>query len=525
MKLEKSINKFFKKAVEVDEWVPPEIKTPLEAIEKIEKDPRLINFRVELPKEQILYKLSDKETLFFNDYNKNIAFISTALGYCISLINTIEKFSFYGEDEKEELNKIQHKAQLWYDNIENFTTNIKAENFVLNKFTQKNGNEIKLMKFYENARHALENILHALVAEERFILSYGGTKKLSTAQRVILKDRIIAIERVYNKVKPLSDLSNLKNWENRLSPGKRPEENDKLYVVFTTNYKDIYGMSSRSEWTSCVDLFSEQYPWLPKKVIGACFSKTVGIIYITNGENYKGRGERMLHRSQVFLVLNKMNNQQTLFIQQVYPQKDSKIAGIFKDALEKHLNMPAVVGTAEFAEKVVRMITPQENLYPGPQEDIRIKTELDNAALLDQIKNIIYRADLIISVYQTDMTRVIDEIKEYRPDLIKTDLSTNEKLNMFITNATVELEIVIKRYIMWLMDQKKDDAEFQHLIRSFRHAHYYNEFLEKIIEAVLRQTNVPIEQFINNTCQEPLKTIFLKYCRNKVITDDIHIVL
>ena len=109
-------------------------------------------------------------------------------------------------------------------------------------------------------------------------------------------------------------------------------------VVFSTSPKDVLAMSSRSDWTSCQDLFKGA---AKEQAIHAAINKYTGIIYVTSGSDYMGRGERMVLRSLVFYLVNQETGEKALHLPKVYPPQYNitKWKDFFKNMLEKHSGM------------------------------------------------------------------------------------------------------------------------------------------------------------------------------------------
>ena len=113
-------------------------------------------------------------------------------------------------------------------------------------------------------------------------------------------------------------------------------------IVFSKNPSDILSMSARSSWESCQNIMDESHKKHNFKTINSAESPYVGIIYLTNGDNYKGRGEEMIARSLVFLLRNK-NNHKILAVSTPYAHFDNYlIHGLFIESLQKHSTLKVI---------------------------------------------------------------------------------------------------------------------------------------------------------------------------------------
>jgi hypothetical protein len=171
----------------------------------------------------------------------------------------------------------------------------------------------------------------------------------------------------------LNITKNFDKIDNKAAWDKRNNKEDNAYVVFTTDYKDILGMSSRSTWTSCQDLRPEKekkVPRLYQNVVGSAFEPQVGMIYLTDGKDTK-YGENIIARSMVWIVVNKTNKEEVLSLQRIYPSYNNTIANIFKEALEKNIGMKII----SFDEGIdpENYITNFSAEYLLPYDDVGIK--------------------------------------------------------------------------------------------------------------------------------------------------------
>ena len=328
--LKKAINLFYKLAIsDYPDWIPQEHKRKLERIKSIEKDPRLKDFRVLLDN-TILPDESLIPTGYENSMITAILVEINAIRYMYNII--INKYHIRSNANKikegcyEEIYKKTMKALDDTRAIYNVLSDInKIIECLRNNEIQIGHGKPKFSKFYNN-----------IVNEHN---------KLRTFVYSIYKE--IADENMLNlKIKKFEQLPGHEAWVNRVEE-KNPNKGQE--IVFTTKNKDILGMSSRSDWNSCQDLRPGS-AWLDKMdnlgTIGSCVSKNIGIIYITDGSDFEGRGERIIYRSVVWIVKSLETNNDVLFVQKAYTIDSEVIKGIFKKILESQLGM--AVTTSEY---------------------------------------------------------------------------------------------------------------------------------------------------------------------------------
>jgi len=179
--------------------------------------------------------------------------------------------------------------------------------------------------------------------------------------------------------KKLEELNSFKEWQLRANINK--EKNKNFEVVFTTNFKDIYGMSSRSEWSSCQNIFKgrKKPSSFESSVIGTCAAKGIGIIYLTDNTDWEGRGERMIYRGTVWLLKHKITNKLAVIVMRMYPTYDKRIAATFKALLEKHLNIEVFIGDEADEDELrdyFREVHEEEAITDKPYRDFFIETKL-----------------------------------------------------------------------------------------------------------------------------------------------------
>lgn len=115
----------------------------------------------------------------------------------------------------------------------------------------------------------------------------------------------------------------------------KEKEDVKFTVKFSTDPIDILGMSSRGNWTSCQNIFDGAYK---ERAIGSAFSKNIGIIYLTDNNDYQGRGPKMISRCLVKLIINVNNNKEAILLEREYPNK--KFTNLFENILQSKTYLP-----------------------------------------------------------------------------------------------------------------------------------------------------------------------------------------
>ncbi len=405
----------YKKAVESDPWVPDLIKSQLEKIPKIEKDPRLINFREKIIADFNSASLSEEENLFAEDYIFNLTELN-------NILNELLNFTFLN---KSQINSLNSWIGLINEIINQYNKN-NTEIFITNKITF-NGQNYSLTRVYKNV---YETARRALDESEKM---FAKNEQLSIYenQQKVLKNKLSKIKNSH------SNLRNAKDWELRpIEERFAIAKGQPYYVVFTTDYKDIYGMSSKSDWGSCQSLFPDAEGKLSRyveQVIGSCVSKNVAMIYISGGMDYKGRGEQILYRCMVWIVKDITKQEDVLMLQKMYPSRNENIEKIFKEQLEKHIGMNVVsysLGKKYIDQNIRKYVETLETPHK-PYDDAQIKELIEIATLKNEAKKLQYTfsIDQIISIMnklqQSDWMNLSDIEKKYKAEDIKKNIEKN----------------------------------------------------------------------------------------------------
>jgi hypothetical protein len=151
-----------------------------------------------------------------------------------------------------------------------------------------------------------------------------------TSFYLLLKKVSDSIPQLANTLPPLENIKGFKKY----SPSKILRE--KLYIIFSTDPIDLLGMSVRSTWTSCQNIFNGRYK---EQAIGTALSSNIGIIYLTDKKDFEGRGFKMINRALVKVIYDSELDKAAIYIDRCYPSDSESINNLFKDAIKKHTNL------------------------------------------------------------------------------------------------------------------------------------------------------------------------------------------
>lgn len=204
---------------------------------------------------------------------------------------------------------------------------IKPDSNKIAKLTQSIKEQLENIKY----KTQLANILLKSNLDD-LLLNNQFDKNIKTEDGQLNKGQKITkvysdLSRKFN-LKPLEQLDGFKEYSSQFA-----RKEIEATIVFSTDPVDILTMSSRSGWTSCQDIFSNNT--MRGKAIAAALMKNVGIIYITNQKDFSGRGEEMIFRSLV-RVLRTKDYDDVIFIDKVYPDDNFDIKQLFLNTLSKH---------------------------------------------------------------------------------------------------------------------------------------------------------------------------------------------
>lgn len=465
------IDLLHKYALDIPSWMPEKIRNYLGPIEEVKKDPRLVNFREPLNEKEKKEIVNESTKEFSLNMKYNLQLMR-------NMLDTIsESIKFVNSPEEK---KVSNKIDLYYTLIENFL-NATDDNFNENKIII-NKNIFKITKLYNNIHNAIFSIFDSALKLSPYLEHQKTRFKW-------LVDNISELEKIPGK----------SVWDNRL------DTNTEYSVVFSTDYKDILTMSSRSEWTSCQDVrpdsIKDEQKNLRDALIGSVIEPSVGIMYITNNKDYKGIGERMLFRSAVWIVTNRKTGEDALSIQQIYPMSSQDITKIFKEKLQKHINIKVL----SYNENYDDYETNFSLEVPTPYDDksftnnakgsksivIKILNDFEklipnivNKSIIDNIANDIIK---IVFTNETPSGKIITSIVKRTFDM--SDEDTIEYIRrqiIFVCTITAEItkKLLIKQ-IQYAKENVSNDVNIVEFINKTLMSTTYSpspEFSKSLLE-------------------------------------------
>jgi hypothetical protein len=266
------------------------------------------------------------------------------------------------------------------------------EHFGLKDFKEKIQNPNVIEDFRDLLSSELSNIVRATSDENLEQVAYKLLRELMNdniwksgkavlINQIASEDKKFRIDagtsviKAYNKVKDAAiklgiNAANIETTQEFKNYSKRGSGD--LNVVFSTNPTDIAAMSSRSDWGSCQSLYDEEGKitgegGLNVCVIGSTLSKFIGIIYITTGESFQERGEKMAARSLVRFVIDIKNNKPAIIIDKMYPNYNYTYAHFMEETLSKHSSIPVIDSTK--TSEPQRFLLPKENIPEVKQHE------------------------------------------------------------------------------------------------------------------------------------------------------------
>lgn len=184
--------------------------------------------------------------------------------------------------------------------------------------------------------------------------------------------------------------------------------NKSYQVVFTSDGKegawDLLTMSMRG-FKSCQRWDAAE----SRSLIGSVLSKFVGIIYITSGADFEGKGPKMMRRSVVRYAIDADSQEPCLLIDKIYPpsgaEVDEETINIFTKALTGKTSIP-VHFAPKLGNKVRHFYVPFEKIREEIPEkdwsyqDTPLKTSLD------------YQMHIIASASNEDFNRYTSLLRD-----------------------------------------------------------------------------------------------------------------
>lgn len=313
---------FYKYAINMPDWVPEKFRKELLNY-NVKKNVKLKDFVIDNINIEDLIDVSPGSYYKFRD----------------NLINNIEGLKLIANfinlelNEHHEANETLIKAEImlqsFYDQISRNDDILYYGRVILNK------NEYKLQKAYS----MLKDVVTKIATD---VMKKYGENKTNMLELLSFED----FELIEGK----------KQWDNRFIPSK----NKKYKIVFTTDPSNIIGMSSRSSWTSCQNIFGESEIGKANinSLIGSVLCEDVAMIYLTDSTQHKRQsvelGDEIIYRRMVYLVLDE-NDNEFILLQKQYPNDNRKVKNLFINALKSQLSLEVI--TEDSLDKTVFLDT------------------------------------------------------------------------------------------------------------------------------------------------------------------------
>lgn len=181
------------------------------------------------------------------------------------------------------------------------------------------------------------------------VLKYEKNINLVSICRVLMSDFKkyfdIDPDSSFDNLKDISTLDSYKElsyFVSKFRVDQKQKSEQQFEIVFSKQPSDLLSMSIRSDWTSCQNLLKDKSNNNVKAIYSA-ISPYVGIIYLTNKNPYKDRGEEMIARSLVFYLESEKGDEgdpPILYIGKVYSNYDKEyIKNKFLFSLQRHTSL------------------------------------------------------------------------------------------------------------------------------------------------------------------------------------------
>lgn len=244
--------------------------------------------------------------------------------------------SFFPEDIKNHPDIINSTNNIEKDllDLKNFNKEIHLQNNYEDTFFKSIKFELEKIKEKSDvAKYLLSIDIEKLLIDNRLDLNIKlEDGKLNKDQKIT--NIYSNLQKKYNLTE-IEKLNGFKEYSGSLNRKK-----SKYYVVFSKDPIDIMTMSSRSDWTSCQNIFSDSIH--RSKAVGTALMKNVGIIYLTDNSNFLDRGKKMIYRSLVRIIKSKDTDESLIYLDKMYPNENQKIKSIFKEELQKNTNFKVI---------------------------------------------------------------------------------------------------------------------------------------------------------------------------------------
>lgn len=178
-----------------------------------------------------------------------------------------------------------------------------------------------------------------------FATHVAGLSDLKTNTKIGPYQSGMSVFRLYNNFK--KDLSkvgiNIPEIDEIPAVNEFHHEKAGTEIVFSTKQEDIAGMGSRGvascqKLTEIIEGDEKELNEYNRRLLGSMLDKNIGIIYLTPGSDFKGRGDKMLSRALVKIGVNAETKEPIFVIDQMYPNDNFKEQ--FKKAIQSNTNVP-----------------------------------------------------------------------------------------------------------------------------------------------------------------------------------------
>ncbi len=308
--LSKLSDVFYKQAVDMPEWVPSRLRDQLKPY-TVKKNEKFKDFTIDGIKAE---DIEDVNSPQFEQFKANLITNITGLYIIAEFINLDLKDH---NEHSEKLKKAENMLVEFKQQIEASNEPLYFNKVLLNK------NVYKISKAY--------NMLREIVSDIAFdVMDKYGANRTTKGEVASFKE--------------FDEILFKKSWDDRFVASA----NKKYKIVFTTNPENIIGMSSRSAWKSCQNIFGESETGKSAidSIIGTVLCEDIAMIYLTDSEQYKRNnvvlGDKIIYRRMVYLVYDDEGNEFAL-LQRQYPNINDKIAKLFENAITEKLGLPAIV--------------------------------------------------------------------------------------------------------------------------------------------------------------------------------------
>lgn len=427
-------------------WVPQKFKEakpfkeyPKQKVEKLFAQYGLHDFREEI-------KISSRE----ESAEKLLAKMKANL---ISLVKEIHKniYLIFNEDNGIELNTLESKLI----ELRRFLASVASGMYIDNYFFE---GQLKLPRNW-NPPKALE--WKPFLENSSAIKSYNNL-----------------LEKVKNTININIDQFLIEPTPEFKEYSSAPKSKNQT-IVFSTKINDLIGSSSRGI-RSCISLFDcneemVDFTENSAKVVGSVLSKYIGVIYLTSGENYLDRGERMFYRAMVRIVYDLSTEEPAIVLDKIYPKQNKEIENLFLEKLRK--NSSIQVMTIQEAENKKTLYNPEDDEEEIPEIYKSYKDTALSPSLNKTLQNLSsrYYGDRLEAVKVLPI-KYIRKLSDDPDEQVRAGVAKrlpDDEILVFLSDPTQEVQrVLVKRF-------GKNHPEY-----------FYNSEDNFIVEQVIKQLSL-----------------------------------